>query len=76
MNGNGLVTAKFATKGMFCTSCSMLIETVLSKIDGVKEVSSDYGREETTVTFDPTAVSVADILAGIEEAGYEGMFIG
>lgn len=71
MSDNGLKTVKLATRGMTCTSCSVLIEARLKRIDGVHEASSDYAREETVVTYDPAKTDVSELIEAVEEVGYE-----
>lgn len=76
MSENGTRKVKLATRGMTCTSCSMLIEMKLTKLDGVLEASSDYAKEETVVVYDPTKVDLQKIIAVVEDEGYDAAEIG
>ncbi|MCL5292656.1 MAG: cation transporter [Actinobacteria bacterium] len=64
-------TVKFKTRGMVCTACEMLIESSLSSVDGVEEVSSDYAKELTTVTYEEERVELGRLFEKFERAGYE-----
>ncbi|MGH8102982.1 MAG: heavy metal translocating P-type ATPase [bacterium] len=57
-------------KGMHCASCAVNIQSVLSELDGVKEVSVNYGAERARVSYDSTKVSLADFQKAIEDYGY------
>jgi Cu+-exporting ATPase len=55
--------------GMTCASCAARVERTLNGLDGV-EANVNYATEEAAVTFDPASVSVDELLAAIEAAGY------
>ena len=55
-------------EGMTCASCAALIEKRLNRLDGV-EATVNLATEQATVRRDP-AVSVADLVAAVESAGY------
>ena len=55
--------------GMTCASCAARIERRLNKLDGV-EATVNYATEEASVSFDPVAVSVDDLIASVEAVGY------
>ena len=54
--------------GMTCASCVARIERKLNKLEGV-EATVNFATEHATVRHDPT-VSVDDIVAAVEAAGY------
>lgn len=56
--------------GMTCAACSARIEKVLSRTDGVYSVNVNLALETGRVTYDPTSLSVEDILKKIEKIGY------
>lgn len=70
-----LKKVRLATKGMTCTSCSMLIEFQLKRVDGVTEAQSDYAKEETVVTYDPSRADVGALLRAVEDAGYDAALV-
>jgi copper chaperone CopZ len=63
-------TTRFATTGMHCNSCSMLIQMTLEEIDGIESVASNAATGITEVVHDPAKVSADDIIAEIVKAGY------
>lgn len=65
------VTRRFATSGMHCRSCSMLIEMEVGELDGVTEVHADHADGATVVTYDDESVNEESIVATIRAAGYE-----
>lgn len=56
--------------GMTCAACSARIEKVLSRMPGVYHVNVNLALETGRVTYDPTALSVEQILGKIEKIGY------
>jgi Cu+-exporting ATPase len=56
-------------EGMTCASCAARIEKKLNRLDGV-EATVNYASDQAAITFDPTVVTVAEMLATIEAAGY------
>ncbi len=61
--------------GMTCASCAARIERKLNKLDGV-EATVNYATEAATVSFDPRAVSVDDLIAAVEASGYHAVLPG
>ena len=49
----------------------MVIEGVLTKVDGVKEATVNLGEKKVTVLYDEVRVSVEKLSSEIEELGYE-----
>ena len=62
-------------EGMTCASCASRIERKLNKLEGV-EATVNYATDEAAVTFDPSEVAVADLLAAVEAAGYHAALDG
>jgi Cu+-exporting ATPase len=60
--------AEFVIGGMTCASCAARIEGRLNEIDGVT-ATVNYATEKAKITHTP-AVSVADVIAVVEELGY------
>jgi Cu+-exporting ATPase len=56
--------------GMTCASCANRIERKLNKLDGV-HASVNYAIETAAVEFDPQAVQPEQLVAAVEEAGYQ-----
>ena len=56
-------TTKIKVDGMQCSySCAGKVQSVVQKIDGVKESSVDFAKGMATVTFDEDKVNRTDII--------------
>lgn len=64
-------TSTFATSGMHCRSCSMLIDMTLGDLEGVLEAKTDLETGRTVVTYDGDVVSSERIAEAIRGAGYD-----
>ncbi|MGE7666832.1 heavy metal translocating P-type ATPase [Ureibacillus composti] len=70
--GYGVVKEKkeFAITGMTCAACATRIEKGLNKIEGVSLATVNLALENATVEYNPSDVSVLDIIARVEKLGY------
>ena len=62
-------------EGMTCASCATRIERKLNRLEGV-EATVNYATDQAAVTYDPGAVSVDDLVAAVEGAGYHAVLPG
>lgn len=58
--------------GMTCAACSTRIEKSLNRMDGVSHATVNLSGETGTIEYNPSTVSVDDILGKIEKLGYNG----
>lgn len=63
-------TAALAVSGMTCASCVMRVEKKLKKLPGVRDAAVNLATEQAMVTYDPTSVAPAALVAAVEAAGY------
>ncbi|MBX0293949.1 heavy metal translocating P-type ATPase [Haloarcula nitratireducens] len=63
-------TVRLELTGMSCANCSATIEEAVGGIDGVESVDANYATDEGSVTYDPDAVSLGEVVAAVEDAGY------
>jgi P-type Cu+ transporter len=57
--------------GMTCANCVANVERALKKkVDGVVDASVNFGSERASVTYLPDRVTIEQIVAAIEKAGY------
>src|SRR5829696_3522243 len=56
---------------MTCASCAQRVEKALSKSAGVSEANVNFAAEKASVTYDPEAVSLKELVGTVEGAGYE-----
>ncbi len=60
----------FIVAGIRCAACIWLIESILSKITGVRDATINYGTHRGRVRFDPELTSAALIFQAITRLGY------
>ena len=60
----------FPVEGMTCASCVNRITRFLQNVDGVAEANVNLAAESATVRFDPALLSVDDLAAAVDAAGY------
>lgn len=53
-----------------CAHCVMTIERTLGELSGVSRVAVDPGDKLVQVTFDPDQVTLEQLEAAMEDAGY------
>jgi len=63
-------TIHIPIQGMTCATCAATVERVVKKLTGVDDVRVNFASEQATVTFDPKAVALEQIVHQIQEAGY------
>nr|WP_106782890.1 heavy metal translocating P-type ATPase [Lysinibacillus timonensis] len=70
--GYGVVKQKadFDITGMTCAACATRIEKGLGKMDGVASANVNLALEKATIEFNPSEVTIADIIAKVEKLGY------
>lgn len=70
--GYGVVKqkAEFDITGMTCAACSTRIEKGLNKMEGVTTATVNLALERATIEFNPSEVTIADIIAKVENLGY------
>mgnify|MGYP002276706458 CR=1 FL=1 len=64
-------TCQLNIQGMSCANCSQTIGEALETFDGVLEANINFATDEGSVTYDPEKISLAEIFAAIEDAGYD-----
>ncbi|ADL51272.1 heavy metal translocating P-type ATPase [Clostridium cellulovorans] len=63
----------FKIEGMTCAACAKAVERVSKKLPGVTEASVNFATEKLNISFEDSKVSVPDIQAAIEKAGYKAI---
>ncbi|MFC7186878.1 heavy metal translocating P-type ATPase [Halorubrum yunnanense] len=63
-------TAHLNVTGMSCANCSATIEDALTDLEGVISANANYATDEGSVEYDPEKVSLGEIYAAVESAGY------
>jgi P-type Cu+ transporter len=60
----------YAVKGMHCASCASIIEKTFKKVEGVAEVSANYGNESVAVSYDEAKTDPHHLSKTLEPLGY------
>ncbi|WP_449537491.1 heavy metal translocating P-type ATPase [Ferdinandcohnia sp. Marseille-Q9671] len=70
--GYGVVSekAEFTITGMTCAACSSRIEKGLNKMEGITKANVNLALENASVEYNPSALSVTDIIKKVEKLGY------
>jgi Cu+-exporting ATPase len=68
--GEALHQATLGLRGMTCANCARTIEKGVAALPGVRQAAVNFAAEKLTVEFDPGRLSVADIIAKVEDLGY------
>ena len=55
---------------MHCSSCAVVIQKELKKINGVDNASVNYANEKATITHDPNLADTKALIAAVKKAGY------
>lgn len=64
-------TETISVPEIHCGHCKSAIEGALNPLDGVEQALVDVDARNVRVTYDDGAVDRAQLLAAIEEQGYE-----
>ena len=65
-----LETVQLKVVGMTCGGCVISTRKVLTRLPGVKKANVSYEKGEAVVTYDPTMVTVAQMVAAVKTLGY------
>ena len=57
-------------RGMSCGHCEAAVEGELNRLPGVEHSNADFERGTVEVRYDEGRVTVEDLEAAVEEAGY------
>ena len=64
-------TTLLQVNGMECEGCARSVARVLKKVNGVASAEVSLDAAEAKVVFDPRQVSIAQLKAALEIAGYQ-----
>ncbi|MDV3429027.1 MAG: cadmium-translocating P-type ATPase [Bacillota bacterium] len=68
-----MATKSLKIEGMTCAACAKAVERASKKVQGVTEANVNFATEKLSVNFDETKVSIPDIQAAVEKAGYKAI---
>lgn len=58
-------------EGMHCHKCEQSIKKLLQRKPGVHEVEVDFASGQASVLFDPSSVTITELMGAVKEAGYK-----
>lgn len=70
MNEIEVKEAHLQITGMTCAACASRIEKGLNKMEGISTANVNLALEKAMIEFDPSALTIADIIAKVEKLGY------
>jgi Cu+-exporting ATPase len=68
-----MTTKSLKIEGMTCAACAKAVERASKKVQGVTEANVNFATEKLSVNFDESKVSIPDIQAAVEKAGYKAI---
>ncbi|HYQ47649.1 MAG TPA: heavy metal translocating P-type ATPase, partial [Thermodesulfovibrionales bacterium] len=68
--GQNTVRIDIPVTGMTCASCVSHVQNALSQLTGVTGVSVNFASEKAAVVYDPSVVSVSDLMKTVIDQGY------
>ena len=60
---------------MSCAVCANNVETTVKNLRGVQSAVVNFATEDLLLTYDPTIITLEEIAAAVEAAGY-GLVVG
>ena len=69
-------TAEFKIVGMGCSCEGSIVEKRMKKLKGVESFLLNPFTNQLRVSFDPSAVTMADIQKAVEKAGVKAVLMG
>ncbi|MEQ1531706.1 MAG: cation transporter, partial [Methylococcales bacterium] len=63
-------TVTLNIQNMTCSLCTFTIKKALQKVDGVQQVTVDYGSKSATVIYDGKKTDSAALIKATTEVGY------
>ncbi|MCH8012798.1 MAG: heavy-metal-associated domain-containing protein [Candidatus Marinimicrobia bacterium] len=71
-NPEGLETAEIEITGMYCNNCAEEIETALSNLKGIQNVSVSFENSVAEIVYDPSTETMETISTTITDLGFNG----
>lgn len=63
-------TAVLTVDGMTCATCPIVVRKSLERVEGVQSAQVDFKAKTAAVSYDPTVVSLPDLIAATTDAGF------
>ena len=72
---SGTQKVSLSLSGMHCSSCAMLIERSLKKVQGVNQAHVNFAAEKASVLFDASKTNVDHLVRAVQKAGYTATLV-
>lgn len=66
-----LASATIPVQGMTCFTCELTVESSLKRLPGVADADATVAGQVARVEYDPSRVSVEELVAAIDKTGYQ-----
>ncbi|MCP9236319.1 heavy metal translocating P-type ATPase [Lewinella sp. JB7] len=63
--------ATFPVTGMSCAGCASSVQSILSKVPGVRNANVNYANATALVDFDPDQISARELRQALQAVGYD-----
>jgi len=64
------ITITLPVEGMVCFTCGIAVEAAVKDLPGVREAQASVQGKSVTVTYDPVAVTVQQMIDAVNWSGY------
>jgi len=63
----------FSIPDMHCSNCSMKLESIEDDFPAIKQIDASYHKQQMTVEYDETKLTVEEIIAAVKKKGYQAI---
>jgi len=63
----------FSVPDMHCSNCSMKLESIEDDFPAIKQIDASYHKQQMTVEFDETKLSINEIIVAAKKKGYQAI---
>jgi len=68
-----MLTKTFYIPDMHCPNCAMTLESLEDDLPGARQVSASYHKQQMTIEFDETQLSIDQIIVAVKKKGYQAI---
>ena len=71
ITSNKGVQVTIPVEGMTCFTCEFAVQSAVKKLPGISQIKASAKNGNATISYDPTKVSLDEIVKAINETGYK-----
>ena len=68
-----MIKQTFNVPDMHCSNCSMKLESIEDDIPDIREINASYHKQQMTIEYDETKLTVEEIVAAARKKGYQAI---